>query len=222
MSQGVAKRRSCEKIHINTCVVQYLSMIYTILGLISALIFIGAYIPYFRDTLNGDTRPQRVTWGVLFLINIINVANQIASGADDSLWFFYATAFITGLVFVLSISKGVGGHSKVDIFSLCGVLVGVLLWQSFDSSLLSVFVNVVIYVISLVPTFKKVKDDPESETNITWLLGAISTLFAFASVGSLEIELILLPISGIVMQGLMSYLLYFRLKEHRPVHQHQK
>ncbi|MGH9858085.1 MAG: hypothetical protein ACRD4B_09610, partial [Acidobacteriota bacterium] len=63
-------------------------MIYTLFGVLSALVFIAGDIPYLTDTIKGTTKPQRVTWGVVSLLNGIGFANQLASGATNSLWLF--------------------------------------------------------------------------------------------------------------------------------------
>ncbi len=187
-------------------------MIFTILGLLSAIIFVIADIPYLRDTIKGTTKPHRVTWGVVVFLNIVGFANQFASGADNSLWIFAAAVIMTSSIFIASLKNGVGGHSKGDIFSviICGV--GVLLWLFFKDPVFSIFANIFVGFVALLPTFKKTAKDPNSETKITWLLGTISTTLAAISVGELNTMLLLLPISSTLLQGYMVYLLYIRPK----------
>lgn len=185
-------------------------MIFTILGLLSAVLFVIADIPYLRDTLKATTRPHRVTWGVIVFLNVVGFANQFASGADNSLWLFGAAVVMTAGIFVASLKNGVGGHSKSDIFSLLLCTFGVILWFVFKDPLFSIFANIFVGFVALLPTFKKAKKDPDSETKITWLLGTISTSLAAISVGELNVTLLLLPISSTLFQSYMVYLLYIR------------
>jgi hypothetical protein len=187
-------------------------MIFTILGLLSAIIFVIADIPYLRDTIKGTTKPHRVTWGVVVFLNVVGFANQFASGADNSLWIFAAAVVMTASIFIASLKNGVGGQSKSDIFSLITCSLGVILWLVFKDPVFSIFANIFVGFVALLPTYKKTKKDPDSETKITWLLGTISTMLAAISVGELNVMLLLLPVSSTFLQGYMVYLLYIRPK----------
>lgn len=184
-------------------------MIFSVLGVLSAIIFILGDLPYVYDTITGKTKPQRITWGVVFLLNCIGFANQYASGAKNSLWIFGAAVIVTGIIVILSIKNGVGGHGKIDVFSLFAALLGIGLWAMFDSPFLSIVANLCVATIALIPTFIKAYKEPGSETKITWLLGAISALLASVSVGSLNLNLLILPVASTVLQLTMAYLLYF-------------
>ena len=190
-------------------------MLLTIIGLLSATVFLIGDYAYFRDTLLGKTAPQRVTWGVAFLLNSIGFANQYASGASNSLWLFGASVLATAAIFGASLSKGVGGYSKLDIFAIVTAFIGVGLWVVFESPVLSIISTLVVVLVSMVPTIAKAKKHPQSETRVTWLLGAISTLMATVSVGELNWTLLILPVNATIIQSYMSYLLYIRAKRQR-------
>jgi len=200
-----------------------MEIFFTAIGIFGAILFLIGDYAYFRDTLIGKTKPQRVTWGVAFLLNSIGFANQYASGATNSLWLFGAAAFATGAIFLASLTKGVGGHSKMDVFAIVASLAGVGLWMVFDSPLWSIFSTLAVVYASLWPTFIKARNHPESETGLAWLLGGISSLLAAISVGKLDWVLLILPINAALTQAYITYLLYIRAKRHRetaetPVH----
>ncbi len=192
-------------------------MLFTTLGILSAVLFlIGDYV-YFRDVLRGETTPQRVTWGVGFLLNSIGFANQYASGAGNSLWLFGAAMVATGAIFVASIFKGVGGYSKIDIFAIVITVLGVALWITFDSPLMSVLSTLVVVIVSLVPTMMKAMHHPETETKIAWLFGSISAFMAAISVGELNWLLLILPLNAGLVQAYIACILYFGHKKGREV-----
>jgi len=192
-------------------------VLFTIIGILGAILFLVGDYSYFRDTIKGKTTPQRVTWGVAFLLNSIGFANQYASGAGNSLWLFGAAVLATGLIFVASIFKGVGGYSKLDVSAVAITLLGVILWMIFDSPLLSVLSMLVVAVVSLTPTILKARKHPESETRIAWLFGSISALMGAISVVELNWILLILPLNAALVQAYISYILYFETKRHHEV-----
>ncbi|HSX35370.1 MAG TPA: hypothetical protein VLH84_00375 [Patescibacteria group bacterium] len=187
-------------------------MIYAILGIASAIIFLLGDIPYLRDTLTGKTKPHRVTWGIVSLLNGIGFANQYASGAHNSLWLFGAGTVMTGLIFLASLRSGVGGGSRADILCLIFGLAGVVLWVAFDSPWYSISANILADFAALAPTFIKARKHPETETKISWLVGGFSTLLATISVGKLDLQLLILPGLGVLLQAYMVYILYIETR----------
>lgn len=187
-------------------------MIFAALGILSAIIFLLGDVPYLSDTIKSKIKPHRVTWGIVFLLNAIGFANQYAAGARNSLWLFGAAVFMTGAIFLASLKKGVGGNTRLDIFALVTSLIGVVLWQVFNSPFLSVLANVLVAIVALIPAFAKAKKYPETENGIAYVAGAVSSLLAAISVGKLDIVLLLLPVTSTILQVYMSYLLYIRPK----------
>lgn len=185
-------------------------MIFTLLGMLSGLLLIMADIPYFLNAYWRKTQPHRVTWLVIFLINITSFANQLASGATSSLWFFAGASLASFSILVLSLSRGVGGYSKLDATVLAGSLLGLVLWWWFDAPLASILANVVVGILAFIPTFIKVYGNPKSETKITWLLATISALCGALSVGELDITLLMLPINAIIVQASLFILIEVR------------
>lgn len=185
-------------------------MLFSILGVLSAVIFLACDFPYLIDTIKGKIQPQRVTWGVVALLNVIGFANQLASGASNSLWLFGAATLMVGAIFLASLKNGVGGHSRQDIIAIVASLTGLVLWVIFNSPVFSIVANIFVATVALMPTFAKAKKHPETETKIAWLGGAISALLATISVGSLDWQLLILPASSTILQSYMVYILYIR------------
>ena len=185
-------------------------MIFEVLGVLSAVIFLCGDVPYLQDTINKKIKPHRVTWGIVFILNIVGFANQYAAGARNSLWLFGAAVFMTGAIFVASLKNGVGGYAKLDIFSLVTAVIGIILWQTFNSPLLSVATNVLVAVVALIPSFVKARSHPDTENGIAYVGGMISSLLAAISVGKIDVVLLLLPITSVLLQAYMVHLLYVR------------
>jgi hypothetical protein len=184
-------------------------MLFEYIGIGSALLFVAGDIPYVLDTYRRKTKPHRVTWGIVALLNAIGFANQYAYGATNSLWLFGAGVIMTAIIFIGSLRNGTGGRTKTDIVCLVIALLGVSFWVFFKIPLYSIFANILADIAALWPTYIKARKYPESETRIAWLVGTISVLLDAVSVGRLDLSLILLPAASAIMQGYMVYLLYF-------------
>lgn len=183
-------------------------MLFTILGIIAAVMFIIADSIYIRDIFKGTTKPQRMGWGIATLLNAITLANQIACGATDSLWFFGAAFIIVGLIFILSFKHGTGGRSKNDFIVLAISLMGILLWILFSDPIFSIIGTVVAMSSLMMLNFAKAKTNPHSETLSTWFLATISTLLNTVAVGEWNIDLLVIPFWAGILQGYMSYLIW--------------
>ncbi len=166
-----------------------------IIGLMSGIIYIIGDIPYIRDIIRGKTKPHRVSWLIFLILNIIFLINQIALNATNSLWIIVAWIIVTLLVFLLSIKKGVGGFTKLDILCLFGVVVGLILWNIFDNPILSLMCNAIVSILAFIPTLIKTYIHPHTETSISWFTASLSSLLAAISVGTLDYKLLLPSIS---------------------------
>jgi hypothetical protein len=183
-------------------------MFFVALGIFSAVIFILGDIPYLRDTLFGQTRPHKVTWGLATLLNAISFGNQYASGATNSLWLFGAGTIMVGTIFLASFKHGVGGFSRQDLICLIISLGGVLLWAVLGSPIYSIIASIVAAFTALIPSYIKASKNPGSETRISWLIGTVSCLLTTISVGKWDWQLLILPATDTLMQSYMVYLLY--------------
>ena len=170
------------------------------LGILSGLIFLIADIPYIRDILKGKTKPHRVSWFLYFVLNSVNIANQAASGATNSLWLPVVSAIVTFFIFAMAIKRGMGGYEKLDLVCLVGALLGIVLWVVFDNPLASTICNILASTLAVAPTIKKSILHPSTETKITYLIGSISGLIAALSVGSWILSLLILPLHGFLVQ----------------------
>lgn len=186
---------------------------YIALGIISGLLIVIADIPYAIDSLKGKTKPHRITWGTICLLNIIAIANQSASGARGSVGFFVGAAFATFLIFLISIFKGTGGYAKLDIACLAGVIIGLWLWYIFDSPSASIYANFIVATFAMLPTIQKAYKYPQTETKITWILGAISAAFAVWAVNSSNLILYLLPVYSVLVQLFIYTILTVRVSK---------
>src|SRR5262245_15629489 len=120
-----------------------------IIGITAGVISFSAYIFYIIDILKGNTRPSRTTWFILSFISIVILASYDASGAEDTIWVAVSNATASIIIALLSIKRGVGGTTKLDIFCFSGSIFSLLLWWYFDSPTIALLANLVIDLLAL-------------------------------------------------------------------------
>ena len=187
-----------------------MSVNFQAIGILSSVVFIIGDIPYILDTFKGKTKPHRVTWGIVFLLNAIGFLNQYASGARNSLWLFGAATLVTGVIFFSSFRFGVGGKSRLDIFAVVFSLLGVCFWIVLKEPFISIVANLLVGTICFLPAYKKAWLDPGSETLSAYAFGSVSSALAAVSVGVLQLDLLLVFIVSTVLQIIMVAILLAR------------
>ena len=178
-----------------------------LLGFVSGILAVLAYVPYLRDTRRGRTTPSRTSWGIFAALSLINIANQLALGATNSVWVVVGFAFSSVVIFVASIRRGVGGFAALDVACVAVSLAGLTAWLVLQTPTIWLACNLAIASAGLVPTVVKAFHDPESETLVTWLVGGVSSVLAAISVGHLRLSLLLLPVFYAAVQIFLSLII---------------
>jgi hypothetical protein len=165
-----------------------------VLGVLAGLLQALAGVPYIRDVLGGSTRPHRATWLIWCVLSLIVFLSQRADGARWSLVLVGVQVIGTWLVFLLSLRRGVGGRSPVEIGLLALAGLGVLGWQFSGEPAVAtgcvVFADLIAVALMLPKTYR----DPMSETLSAYLIGLASVVLSVAAVGSLRPDLLLYPV----------------------------
>lgn len=130
-----------------------------------------AYIPYLIDMFRGKNRPHLYTWISIFLITCVVAYIQLIGGAGvgaiptilgacvNAVILFYCFRFGT---------KDIVFMDKVCLaFSILGVVAYVLLSHK---PLISLAIVTVAEITSFIPTFRKTRNDPYSESLTSYYL----------------------------------------------------
>lgn len=179
-----------------------------ILGIVAGVISFSAYFFYIAAIIRGETKPSRTTWFILAFISIVILASYDASGAEQTIWVAVANALASVIIAVLSIKKGVGGSSKLDLFSFFGSLFSLVLWWYFDSALVALLANLIIDFLALLPTLRKSWYHPELEDRFAWLLTLIGNTLNLLAIDQMLFSVIIYPIYFFLIDGFIVWLLY--------------
>jgi hypothetical protein len=167
-----------------------LSVIHGLVILSVVIAFMGAYA-YIRDTLRGNTQPNRVTWFMWALAPLIGAAAAWDSGADGlALVRVFLAGLMPLLVFLASFVNA-QSYWKLNKFDLaCGAmsLAALLVWGAADSPRLAILLAVVGDGFAGIPTLRKAWQFPETETGQMYIASFLSSILVMPSIPEWNIE----------------------------------
>jgi len=162
-------------------------------GIVSGLLQALACVPYVRDILAGKTTPHRGTWAIWCTLSLIVLLSQRADGGEWSLLMAVSQLLGTSLILLLSIRRGVGGRSRLDILLLAIAACGVVGWYVAGDPTIATLCVVLSDLVAVVMMMPKTYADPYSETLSAYVMSALSGACALVAVGSLDFGLIVYP-----------------------------
>ncbi|HET9105118.1 MAG TPA: hypothetical protein VFN55_17345 [Solirubrobacteraceae bacterium] len=130
----------------------------------AALTLAGA-LGYARRTVRGETRPNRVTWGLWSLAPLIAGSAQLSEGQGLGAVLAFSVGLGPLIVFVSSFLS-THAHASLGGFDLaCGLLsvLALILWLVLDSGTVAISMSIAADAFAAVPTLLKSIADPDSE-----------------------------------------------------------
>ena len=169
--------------------VQYL----VIIGALAQLIGIASYI---KETLQGKTKPNKVTW---LLWSVAPLIAAIAAFTDGVRWAILPT-FMAGfgplLVFICSfISKN--AYWKLEKFDyICGIfsILALILWAITKQPIIAIIFSIASDGLAAVPTLIKAWKYPDTENAAPYITGIFSALTSFAAITMWNFSSLAFPI----------------------------
>jgi hypothetical protein len=147
------------------------------LGFIAGVLALAAYPLYVRAIFCGTAKPNRATWWVLALVNLMLAMTYWASGGHDGFWI--ATAYVLGplVVAILSVTRGEGvSWSKLDRGCLFAAAAAAAVWWVSGTAQASFALCIAAELAGLVPTIRKALLRPWTEDRAAWFLAAAASL----------------------------------------------
>lgn len=164
------------------------------LGRISLVISVLGVMPYIFSIFKSGVRPERTTWGIWTVVLLLAVLSYRSAGAGESIWFLIGDLLITGTIFAISLFKGEGGWTKLDITCLAVAALGLVVWQMSHNPLWQMIGTLTADMIAVVPTIKKSLEDPMSDSPTTFIASSIAALIGIFSVGEWNVILLFYPV----------------------------
>ncbi len=166
----------------------------TIFGVVSGVLSAICYVPYIRDIFKGSTKPERATWFIWSVLTVILLFAQLAKGATNSIWLTVVQALGVTVIFILSLWFGEGGLQRKDIVALGVATIGLVAWFITKDAAVALWLTIFIDFSGAILTIIKAYQEPETETQSTWIISSIAGLFGTLAVGSFSLGLLAFPV----------------------------
>jgi hypothetical protein len=183
-----------------------------VLGILTiAMAFIG-YIPYFKDTISGKTKPHVISWFLWTLVSFIAFGLQWSKGAGAGAYANFAMGLICLVLFIFSFKNGTTKIKTVDVISFILALLAIILWLVVHQPVWSITLVVLIDALSFTPTFVKSWSKPKQETLFTWILSTVRQGCALLALKEVNFVTAAFPVYALSANALFCALLITRRK----------
>lgn len=154
------------------------------------LVFLGAAVNlggasyYIKKTLNGEIKPNRVSWLMWAIAPMIAAAAALSDGVTWSVLPVFMSGFLPLLVFFASfVNKN--AYWKLGVFDYaCGLLstLALVLWAITKEPNVAIAFAILSDGIAAVPNLVKSWKYPETESAVSYVGGVFSALTSFAAI----------------------------------------
>lgn len=160
---------------------------------------------YIRDTLRGQTKPNRVSWLLWSVIPIIATAAALSDGVGWAVLPVFMAGFNSLLVFGASFLNK-NAYWKLGIFDYaCGLLsvLALVLWAITKEPNVAIALAIIGDSLASVPTLVKSWKYPKTESAVTYTTGLFGALTSFAAMKIWGFSELAFPIYLIIIDSLL-------------------
>lgn len=183
-----------------------------ILVTIGAIINVASIAPYLVQVVKGNTKPRIVSWFVWTVLTGMGTAAAIADHQWLTSILLGASAFETLVVVLLGWHRGNRHFELLDVVCLVGAVVGIILWQVFNSPAIGALAAVGLDLLGGIPTLIHSWKKPHEETWITFFLCAIGSALALVALTDWRITASAYPIYLVAINTLFTIVIVSRGK----------
>jgi len=184
---------------------------HVVVGAVAGVLSVAAIIPYLRDILRKNTRPNLVSWSLWTVAVLITLAGQISAGASWSALLLIGATIENLAVIVLALrGYGYTKFGRVEQVTLLLCVLAIVLWQVTENPLIAIAFAIAADSVAYVPTVTKAYRDPKSELAFFW--GSLVVVDILAAVSSTKIDFANLgfPISYAILNGTVATVVFLR------------
>lgn len=177
------------------------------IGYIAGALALLQVVPYLLSILRGHAKPERATYAIWSVINLLATVSYIAVGARTTIWVSLAYTLSSILIFALSFKFGMDGLNKFDIFCLVMAGAGIVIWLVTKDPALSLYYYIGVKFLGYLPTLRKAYNWPKTENTLSWMMSAAASLLNLLAITSWTPQIAFYPIYGAIGDTLLAYVL---------------
>ena len=193
-----------------------------IIGIIAVVLTFLAYIPYYRDIIQGKTRPHIYSWSLWGLLTILLVALQIKGGAGAATWVTASAGLLCIGVVLFGLKNGKKDITKSDTIVAILSLLAIIFWLVIKQPVISITLVIIADLLAFIPTIRKSYSEPYTETLSLYVTNALRFGLALLAVEQYNYLSSSWIIAWIIGNLGLSILLIIRRKQLRNSDQNSK
>jgi hypothetical protein len=181
-----------------------------VLSLLAGLLNIGGIVPYIAAILSRHKKsePSIASWLVWAILDCIVLLGMLNKHTANGL--IIVSALGSCSIFLLSLKFGFIHWTKIEIASLIGAGIGIILWIISGDSNFGIAACLGANLIAAFPTFKSAWYNPEKENRPAWTIFWIASLVCIAAIRHLTFADAAQPICFALDRTVMMFILYLR------------
>jgi hypothetical protein len=149
---------------------------------IAVFLTFAAYVPYYRDIIQGKTHPHIYSWSLWSLLTILLVALQLTGGAGAASWVTIAAGMLCVGVVILSLKDGKKDITTSDTIVAILSLIAIGFWWFANQPVVSIILVIIADALAFIPTVRKSWHKPYDETLSLYATNAFRFFLALAAV----------------------------------------
>jgi hypothetical protein len=178
----------------------------SVVGVVSGLIALLAFVPYIWSCIKGVASPNRASWWIWTLVGAMTCASYYAAGARSSVWITLSFAVGPLLIAIVSVRRGTGGFTGFDGVCVIAALIAAILWWATGSPIVALVLLMVADSLGLLPTIRKTWRDPASESRLPWALWLVADALNLVAVQKWNFAQTFYPLVWVAMAATMTAL----------------
>ncbi|MDP1721828.1 MAG: hypothetical protein Q8L37_01325 [Candidatus Gottesmanbacteria bacterium] len=182
----------------------------TVISIITVILSIVGYIPYYLDIYKGKTTPHIYSWFIWGLATVIAFALQVSAGAGVGSWMTLIIALNAFFIFFLGLRNGKKDVTRSDTVFFVLSLVAIFIWIVAKQPVVSIILISTVEMFGFIPTIRKSWNKPYSETFFTYALSTFRHGLSIFALQQYNIITWLYPVTWALANALFSIMLIMR------------
>lgn len=176
----------------------------------SGILMIAGILPYLIGIIKGTTRPKIVTWIIWSSVTGIACAAAIFEKQYPTAILLFLSSLGTLLVAILGWKTGDKKIERLDTICLVGAIIGLILWQIYNSPAIAVLATIAINLVGGVPTLVHSWKKPGEEAWLTFFLSFLGALCTLVVIENWVITAFAYPLYLVLINILYTLVIVFR------------
>jgi hypothetical protein len=178
---------------------------------LSGVLEVVSFIPYVRDMVRGQTRPNAVSFGIWAALQGVALAAQLKAGPSWSAIMMGGLTLSATTIAILAL-KGYGYRRFDRIDKICLGIAVLAIAALLMSPVFAIGLAIIGDLCAVIPTVRKVYREPHTEHAGAWGLITLGTFFGTLSTEIIDVANLAFPIYVTIVCGSIYGLAYFGQK----------